>query len=216
VHPGGLELMDPSDPSRTFSDLEAGSYTVTEQALAGWHLAGVICDALDWSASGQSVTVNLAEGEAAACTFTNERDRVLDPTGSLTIIKQTNPAGGNGVAFTTSDNLAGPFTLDDDVPMLLSELEPGVYTVTEDEPGADWAFQNVQCEAVDWSAEGRSVTVNLAEGEAAVCTFYNITELPFTGSPSGLLPLLIMGLGALALGIGMVVWQPLARRIGRG
>jgi len=212
---GPFSLLDPSGASRTFTELDAGTYAVTELALpAGWQFDGITCDGLEWSAQGRSVTVNLAEGESAVCTFANSGEEVLGPTGSLTILKQTNPAGGEGFSFTTSDGLSGPFTLDDGGSVLFSELEPGVYTVAEDDPGADWAFQSVQCEALDWSSDGRSVTVNLAEGEAAVCTFYNVAELPLTGGSSLLLPLLVVGLGALAFGTGMLVRRPLGRRMG--
>jgi LPXTG-motif cell wall-anchored protein len=60
--------------SELFSELEAGSYTVTETAATGWEFIEVQCTAEDWQADpdgGASVTVNLAEGEAAVCTFTN-------------------------------------------------------------------------------------------------------------------------------------------------
>jgi hypothetical protein len=40
-------------------------------AAQGWEFASVACDALDYTTDGSSVTVNLAEGEAAVCTFTN-------------------------------------------------------------------------------------------------------------------------------------------------
>jgi len=59
------------DGSVVFNDLEAGAYTVIEFAAEGWAFAQVECTALDWSQSGASVTVNLEEGEAATCTFTN-------------------------------------------------------------------------------------------------------------------------------------------------
>ena len=211
---GAFDLMDPSDPSATVNNLAAGSYTVTEGVLSGdWQFEGVVCDAMDWSAAGQSVTVNLAPGESATCTFSNSEELVAGPEGSLIIVKQTNPAGGEGFGFTTSANLSGPFTLDDGGSMVFSELEAGVYPVSEDEPGADWAFQSIQCEALDWSAAGSAVTVDLAEGEAAVCTFYNIAELPFTGGSSLLMPALFLGLGALLLGAGLAL-VPAVRRKG--
>lgn len=55
----------------TFTGLAAGEYVVTETPAADWEFASVECDALDWEADGPSVTVNLGEGEAAVCTFSN-------------------------------------------------------------------------------------------------------------------------------------------------
>ncbi len=190
--------------------LEPGVYSVSEIVSAGWLLESAVCDDGSFPAA-----IGLSDGETVTCTFTNSEEQVLGPEGSLTILKLTNPAGGEGFGFTTSANLSGPFTLDDGGSVLFSELEPGMCTVTEDAPAGDWQFQGVQCEALDWSAEGRSVTVNLAEGEAAVCTFYNIAELPFTGSPSWLMPLLIIGLGALLIGGGLVLLPALRRSTGR-
>jgi hypothetical protein len=69
----------------------------------------------------------------------------------------------------------------------------------------------VQCTAADWSVTDHSVTVNLAEGEAALCTFYNEGELPFTGVSPYLLPMMAAGWAALALGLAMLL---LARRRG--
>jgi len=84
--------------------------------------------------------------------------------------------------------------------------------------GYQWRFDSVECTAVSWSADGTSVTVNLSEGEAAVCTFYNYQEqvagpeLPYTGPQPFLMPLLMGGLGTLLLGLVMLVW-PRGRRV---
>ncbi len=60
---GIFELKDPSDPSKTVADLVPGTYTVTEGALSGdWKFDEVVCDALSWSADGQSVTVESGPG----------------------------------------------------------------------------------------------------------------------------------------------------------
>lgn len=206
---GSFHLSDGSDP-QVSPPLLAGVYSVAEVNLpAGWSLDGATCD----DGSDPSAIV-LHPDTTVTCTFYNSEVRVLGPNASLTIVKMTNSAGGEGFGFTTSENLSGPFTLDDGGSMLFGELEPGAYTVTEDGLGGDWAFQNVACDALDWSANGQSVTVNLAEGEAALCTFYNIAELPFTGGSSLLMPLLIVGLGAVALGTGMVLVPAIRRRGG--
>ena len=188
--------------------LEPGVYSVSEIVPAGWLLDSAVC-----SDGSDPAAIDLADDETVTCTFINSQEQVLGPEGSLTIIKLTNPAGGEG--FTFDAGSLGAFALDGGGSVLFSELEPGAYTVTEDDPAGDWLFQSIQCEALDWSAEGRSVTVNLAEGEAAVCTFYNIAELPFTGPASWLIPLLVIGLGALLIGGGLVLLPAVRRSTGR-
>jgi len=69
-----------------------------------------------------------------------------------------------------------------------------------------WAFAGVECTAADWDSSGASVTVNLAEGEAAVCTFTN-GQLPYTGPQPFVLPLLIAGLWSVLAGLGLVLWS---------
>lgn len=45
---GPFSLLDPSGASRTFTELDAGTYAVTELALpAGWQFDGVTCDGLE-------------------------------------------------------------------------------------------------------------------------------------------------------------------------
>jgi len=152
-----FELADGG--SQTFAELEAGDYTASELVPDGWEFDRVECIADDYEASGPSVTVSLGEGEAAQCTFYNsQEEEVLGPTGSLTIIKQTVPAGGEGFNFDAG--ALGTFILDDDGSQVFSELEAGAYTVTEI-PAADWEFAQVECSALDYTTDGASVTVNL-------------------------------------------------------
>jgi len=206
---GSFRLADGG--SRTFAELDPGAYAVAEVLPAGWQFDRVECLAGDWEAEGRSVTVNLSEGEAAVCTFYNQEERVAGPAGALTIVKQTIPAGGVGFSFTPSENLGDPFTLDDQGSVTFNELAAGAYTVAEDDPGSDWALQQVECTAGAYVVEGASVTVNLAGGEAAVCTFTNAAgELPYTGAQARMMPVIVAGLWALLLGLALVAWP--ARR----
>ncbi len=200
---GGFGLGD--GEARTFAELEPGAYTVRELEAGGWHFDRVECIAGDWSSRGRSVTVNLTQGEAAVCTFYNEEEAVAGPTGSLTLLEETNPAGGEGFYFTVSENLGGPFILDDGGSLVFAELEAGAYTVTG-APAGDWTLQRLECTAGDYEVEGISVTVNLAEGEAAVCTFTHAAgELPYTGPGALTLALLVGGLCALGVGPVLMV-----------
>ena len=202
---GIFELRDPSDPSKTVADLDPGTYTVIEDALAGgWKFDSVDCEALSWSADGQSVTVNLAEGEVAVCTFSNFEEEVEAPTGSITIIKDATPS--DDTVFTFDAGALGTFTLMDPAApsKTFAELEAGTYVVSEGTLPGDWVFNTIECTAADYSVDGQSVTIDLAEGEAAVCTFYN-GALPFTGPNPLQLPLLLAGLAGLTMGLGLLL-----------
>jgi hypothetical protein len=159
---------------------------------------------LSWSADGQSVTVDLAEGEAAVCTFYNYEEQVEAPAGSITIIKDATPADDTAFAFDAG--ALGTFTLMDPAApsKTFTELEAGTYVVSEGTLPGDWVFNKIECAAADYSVNGQSVTVNLAEGEAAVCTFYN-GGLPFTGPSPLELPLFLAGLAGLTLGLGLLL-----------
>ncbi len=196
--------------SAVFSGLEPGSYTVSEGLSGTWELAEVECTApvtsLDLDAG--SVTVDLAEGQVTACTFTNEeQEQTLGPTGSLTIEKEARPA--DGTPFSFDGGVLGEFELlDPSAPSVtFTELEAGAYTVTELPPGpaGDWQLTEVECTALEWSASGASVVVNLAEGEAAVCTFRNASGLPYTGAATWLVPTLLIGLAAVLLGLVVMI-----------
>lgn len=195
---GGLQL---------FEDLVAGSYTVTETPAVGWEFEDVVCTtapgaAVDYQVADTGVRVNLADGQDVTCVFSNREEGTVGPAGSLTIIKETVPPGGAGFGF--DGGALGPFTLDDGGSAAFTDLVAGSYTVAE--VAADgWGFSKVECDALDWSAAGQSVTVNLAEGEAAVCTFTN-GQLPYTGD-SLWLGLLLAGLAGVLAGLGMWVWS---------
>jgi len=124
---------------------------------------------------------------------------------------RTIPAGAEGFGF--DDGALGTFTLDDDGEQVFTELEAGAYTVTETDAGA-LEFSNVECIAADWSADGPSVTVNLGEGEVAVCTSYN-GELPYTGAEGYMTLLLVAGLASVLAGLGLVVAATMRRSHGR-
>jgi hypothetical protein len=205
---GGFGLAD--GESVVFAGLAAGSYTVAEILPEGWRFDAVTCLGVEPQVveAEAAMTITLEQGQPAACTFHNYQEQVAGPAGSLTVAQVTTPAGGVGFSFIPSENLGGPFILDDGGSVVFSELAAGTYTVAEGNLGDDWSFQKVECEALEWDADGSSVTVSLAEGEAAVCTFYSTAgDLPFTGAWLPLPLALLAGLGALVMGLGVVVWS---------
>jgi hypothetical protein len=76
--------------SRTFGDLQAGTYLVQESSLEGWKLASVTCTDEDEGSAADLATatasIDLDAGENVVCTFRNTRlavlgGPVLPPTG---------------------------------------------------------------------------------------------------------------------------------------
>jgi len=200
---GGFTLGD--GESVTFAELAPGDYTVSEIVPAGWVLDGITCLGVEPVMSGASMTITLLQGQPAACTFASHQERVAGPGASLAIVEQTAPAGGEGLAFDAG--ALGAFTLADGESQVFGDLAPGTYVVAQAGPGADWPLRSVECTAGDYQVEGGSVTLHLAEGEAAVCTFVNGSgELPQTGLGEFLLPLLIAGVWVLLVGLGATVW----------
>jgi LPXTG-motif cell wall-anchored protein len=178
-----------------------GTYSVAEVNLPeGWELTSAIC-----SNGSDPAAITLGSGETVLCTFTNTEE--LPPTASLTIIKDARPAD-NTVFWFDGGSLTS-FSLKDpaDSTIHFTDLEPGAYTITELTTGlaATWQFESVECDALDWSATGQAVTVNLSQGEAAVCTFTNAEELPNTGMAPWMMPIVAAGLGAMLLGMLMLV-----------
>lgn len=86
--------------SRTFGGVPAGTYTVTEDAFAGWTLQQAVCSDIGGAAGGPSATVtgatatiNLAGGDVVWCVYTNALAVVPPP---VTPPPTTPPAGGTG------------------------------------------------------------------------------------------------------------------------
>jgi len=121
---GAFALND--DGVRTFSNVLAGTYTITENASATHSLAGVSCDDGDstGNAFARNATVNLQAGEVVTCTFTNlenvvspqlfvfhlSADQEVPPTDSTArggCFGQFN-AGSSELAIVCSHNVVGP------------------------------------------------------------------------------------------------------------
>jgi hypothetical protein len=66
-------------------DVDAGTYTVSETALAGWTLTGIVCNDNNSSGTGNTATFNVAAGETVRCVFTNTKNAAT-----------TTPPGGGG------------------------------------------------------------------------------------------------------------------------
>lgn len=79
--PAALSLVDGREVS--YGDLPAGTYTVTETAMAGWALSQLTCTdptgGTTTDVDTRQATVAVAPGDAVTCTFVNTRDQVREP-----------------------------------------------------------------------------------------------------------------------------------------
>ena len=162
---GSFSLAAAGD-STTFSDLDAGSYTITETTKTGY-TTSVSCDTGE--SDTNSVTIDLDPGEDVICTFTNTAQK-----GSITIEKQTDPEGGMGFEFSGG---LGDFTLDDGGSTSFSDLAADNYDVTEVAPEG-WELTSVVCTGGDCTAITDGVTIHLDPGEDIRCTFTNEERVP--------------------------------------
>ncbi|AEG43118.1 collagen binding domain-containing protein [Isoptericola variabilis] len=114
-----------SGGSRTYNDVLAGTYTVSEDADAPGELISIVCTGgSDTSTAGRTATINLAADENVTCTFTN---RLF---GSILVHKlddNSQPLAGAGFTITPGDiAMTGSGT-----GVFCSDVPYGTYTVTE-------------------------------------------------------------------------------------
>ena len=110
----------------------------------------------------------------------------LELGGTLIIKKVTLPGGGTGFGFTTTGGLETreqdptKFNLDDGGTKTFSDVAPGKYSVTEDDPSTlGYILTDVTCGAVAKPSAGPSqpvsstAEIDLVAGETVTCTFTN-------------------------------------------
>jgi hypothetical protein len=136
-------LDDDSDPAlsntRVIGGLLPGSYSITEAALGGWDLTGLVIVDPD---SGSSIdlaaglaTIDVDAGEDITVTYTNRK------RGTITVVKDSVPDAPDNFSFTSDIPSNTSFLLDDDSDPALpnsrtfGNLVPGTYTITEEALG---------------------------------------------------------------------------------
>jgi hypothetical protein len=205
-----FSLDDDADPgvsntkTFTFDGSQLGAKTVTEGANpAGWTLTNIQCTGATADLATRTISVTLAAGGSATCTYTNTKGA------SLTIIKDAVPNNAQDFAFAATGTGTSNFALDDDADPTLSNTKTfnfdgsqlGAKTVTEGANPAGWSLTNVQCTGATADLATRTISVTLAAGGSATCTFTNTasatltiikdavpndaTDFGFTGSGAG-------------------------------
>ncbi len=177
---GAFSLDDDADPtlpnSALFTHLTAGVYTVTEAALTGWDLTGLLCADPDGGSSvdlgTRTATLDLDPGEAIVCTFTNTS------RGTILIVKNTS---GDDDTFGFSGSL-GNFNLTTGgatASQIFAHQTPGLYTVTESATSG-WTLTGLVCADPDGGSSvdlgTRTAAIDLDPGETVTCTFTNVNR----------------------------------------
>ena len=154
-----FSLTDAATPNN--QELVPGTYSVSEGAVAGWDLTSATCS------DGSPVSaIVLSAGETVTCTFKNTK------RGTIVVEKQTDPDGASG-SFGFTGTAAG--TISDGGTIVVSNLVPGQYTSTENDPTPNFDLYAITCSDINSSGNvsTRTATFNLEAGETVTCTFTN-------------------------------------------
>ncbi len=152
----GFSLTDAATPND--QELDAGTYSVAETAVAGWTQTSATC-----TGGENPANITLEAGQTVTCTFTNTKKGHL-------IVEKTTVPGGSAQSFainasgtgTITGGGAGSIT---DATDKHYEVTPGTYSVTET-PVAGWTETSNTCD-----------DVVVAAGETETCTITNTQQL---------------------------------------
>ncbi len=155
------------------------SLTGSEPGLVGyWPLDdGIGQTFADVSGKGNPGLLGLTEGPDEADPRWILVDDLSMPgpdTGTVTIVKSTNPPGGTNFGFASDIPGAANFTLDDGGSLILNDVPAGPYAITLDDPAPSYVLDSIVCvgdrEAAT-NVSARLVTIDVDAGEDIVCTF---------------------------------------------
>ncbi|WP_159065964.1 DUF7933 domain-containing protein [Deinococcus ficus] len=105
----GFTLDDDTDPAlsatRTFTGLNAGTYTVTQATVAGWPLTQLTCTpsgSATIDRTSRKVTVTLTAGADVTCTFVNTQ------LPNVSLVKYVRNTANSGERFNTASGTGRP------------------------------------------------------------------------------------------------------------
>lgn len=175
------------------------------QIVLGW--AGHISTRVDWGLDGSAVSISGSPYHMNVHDFrcsddTNcgvgNMDRSLDAnavifSSAITVIKSADPESSASFSFTAGPSPLSNFSLvDDGTPtdrMTVSGIiDFTTYTISE-ELKSGWDFGSASCVIQapfggSYRVSGRTVTIDLREGEIVTCTFTNAQTAPTTTTTS--------------------------------
>ncbi len=227
----GLDLTRFSlghDGSRTFGNLEAGEYIVSElldEMPDGWSLGSITITSDDSthevSVAGGNVTFDLSPGETVRIMFTNDETiPIVDEPFEITIVKEAEGAGiGTFFPFRISGEEleTTEFWLGNGGSRTFGNLAPGTYSVAEligDLPG-QWELEGISVSPADRASavdvQNGQVDITGTAGDSVRVTFSNETDVtaPIEDEPQEI----PVGLPATGLG-GAPVEQSSAGLLG--
>jgi hypothetical protein len=172
----GFDLTDDSTaglPQRVFSNLSAGTYTVSEAAATGWDFADLNCtnDGATVTTNGSTASITLSGDQDVVCTYTNRQ------RGTITVHKVTNPAN-NPTAFPIHLN-GGSST--EDPSQSLSTANDVVYHVSQ---GSDYSVTEDLANFPNWQMTGNTCTnLQVTSSDLNItCTITNTLYTSITGT----------------------------------
>jgi hypothetical protein len=98
-------------------------------------------------------------------------------SGTIVIAKDSYPSGATSFSFTDDVEAPNNFMLDDGQTRTFTNVVPGTYTVTEDDPSeGNFSLGDVSCDDADSVADTgtRTATITVDAGETVTCRFRNL------------------------------------------
>lgn len=218
-----VDSGDEGDDNARTTSLPTGKYRISETEVSGWDLTNISCGESRVEIEDNVVYLYVTKGSHVTCTFTNTK------RAQLTIIKDAQPNSSKSFAFTSNipDGLGADtaFNLTDDGTglansKLFSDLKPGTYTITESAVDK-WKLDDISCTGtgLTMTKSGLTLTVTLAAGAVASCTFVNsfipqvladTTTLADTGASGLVTTIVALTLMGIAVGLTFASRKQLA------
>ncbi|MGH7158147.1 MAG: SdrD B-like domain-containing protein [Candidatus Saccharimonadales bacterium] len=154
--------------TKSFDNLLAGTYIVTENGTNGWTLGDIVCSEganVITDKANRKATIAIDHDDAVTCTFVNQKN------GKLKVYKHTDPAGDQTdfaieAAAVSGTVLSDPTKLIADGEYETFYVTQGTYTVNETLP-AGWAQTQNTCANVVVSADNLYATCHITNTKQA-------------------------------------------------